>query len=78
MKKCPVCGLPNADDAKFCEGCGNQFEDDRDIFGEYKSLKKDAVDILLDGRKKTIRMGVRGLTARSNKPAARPQKPMTI
>ena len=27
MKKCTYCGFENEDDAMFCGGCGNKFED---------------------------------------------------
>lgn len=38
MKKCPVCGRSNTDDSKFCESCGNQFEDDRSTNTDNKTV----------------------------------------
>lgn len=53
MKACPNCGNMNADDAKFCEGCGTAFEEkieekevvpqvDGEIVSEGKSFSGDA------------------------------------
>ena len=53
MKTCPNCGNMNADDAKFCEGCGTAFEEkleekevvpqvDGEIVSEGKSFSGDA------------------------------------
>jgi len=53
MKTCPNCGNMNADDAKFCEGCGTAFEEkieekevvpqvDGEIVSEGKNFSGDA------------------------------------